>query len=105
MKHKSKNTKPATIGDIPVLLSGYTKTIGAYKGFIFFLVVASFYGFIVWRINTFSNAPASTSEISTQTTKQPRIDTDTIAKIKSLQDNSVSVQSLFVSARDNPFQE
>jgi hypothetical protein len=79
--------------------------LNAYRVLIFFLAVATLYGYIVWRINTFSNAPASTSEETAQTSAQPHIDPVTVQKIESLKDNSVNVQSLFDSARDNPFQE
>lgn len=93
------------LSDLPAKLSGLSRKVGAYKVFIFFLAVAALYGFIVFRINTFNNTPASTSEETAQAVPQPHIDPATIAKIQSLQDNSVSVQSLFDSARQNPFQE
>lgn len=91
--------------DIPALLMGFLRKVSSYRIFIFFLMVAVLYGFIIWRINTFSNTPASTSEVTAQATADARIDPATVAKIQSLQDNSVSVQSLFDSARQNPFQE
>ena len=101
-----KNTDiKLNLSDIPAQLSKLMRRVGAYRVFIFFLVVASLYGYIVWRINVFSNAPASTSEVTAQTTPQPHIDPATVAKIQSLQDNSVNVQSLFDAARQNPFQE
>jgi hypothetical protein len=81
------------------------KKFGIYKVFLFFLVIASLYGYILWRINAYSNAPPSESEVSAKTVAQPHIDQATVKKIQSLQDNSVSVQSLFDSARQNPFQE
>ncbi len=93
------------IGDIPEQLGTVLKKVSAYKAFAFFLVVAALYGYIVWRINVYSNAPPSTSEETAQTTTQPHIDPATIEKIQSLQDNSVSVKSLFDTARQNPFQE
>ena len=86
------------------LVSAFTK-ISAYKVFICFLAIASLYGFILWRINVLSNAPASETEAAAKVAAQPRIDAATIQKIQSLQDNSVSVQSLFDEARQNPFQE
>ena len=91
--------------DIPAALQRLGKKLSSYKVFIFFLAVASLYGYIIWRINTYSNAPASASEVSAQTTAQPHIDRTTIDKIQSLQDNSVNVQSLFDAARQNPFNE
>jgi hypothetical protein len=99
-----KKNKNITLSDILSLVGNVMKKIGSYKVFIFFLIVATIYGYIIWRINAFSNAPASQSEISSHTTAQPRIDQSTIDKIKSLQDNSVGVKSLFIG-RQNPFQE
>lgn len=93
------------LGDIPAALGASSKKLSAYRVFIFFLVVAGLYGYIIWRINVYSNAPPSTSEVTAQTTAQPHIDPGTIEKIQNLQDNSVSVQSLFDTARQNPFQE
>jgi zona occludens toxin (predicted ATPase) len=79
--------------------------INAYKVFIFFLLVAATYGYILWRINVFSNAPADPAQEAAQKSAQPHIDAATVEKIQSLQDNSVSVQSLFDSARQNTFNE
>jgi hypothetical protein len=98
-----KTAKPG--GDLTTQLRSALNTVSSYKALIFFLVVAAFYSFIVWRINVFSNAPASASEETAQTAAQPHIDPATVAKIQSLQDNSVNVQSLFDAARQNPFQE
>jgi hypothetical protein len=83
------------------------RKVGAYKAFLFFLALASLYGFIVWRINVLSSAPPSASDLSSasQSAAQPHIDQNTIDKIQNLQDNSVNVQSLFDQARQNPFQE
>lgn len=101
---KNANLK-LNLSDLPAQLSGISRKVGAYKVFLFFLAVAALYGFIVWRINAFSNTPASQSEQTAQTVAQPHIDQATVAKIQSLQDNSVNVQALFDAARQNPFQE
>lgn len=93
------------LGDLSAQLSGFSRKVRAYRVFLFFLAVAALYGFIVWRINVFSGAPPSISEQTAQTTAQPHIDQATVDKIQSLQDNSVNVQALFDSARQNPFQE
>lgn len=100
-----KKSSNLNLNDLPALGQKTLVALNAYRVFIFFLAVATLYGYIVWRINTFSNAPASTSEETAQTAAQPHIDAATVQKIQSLKDNSVNVQSLFDSARDNPFQE
>lgn len=91
--------------ELPAQLGGVFRRLSGYRALIFFLAVAALYSYIVWRINTFSNTPPSTSEQTAQTAAQPHIDPGTVQKIQSLQDNSVSVQALFDQARQNPFQE
>jgi len=93
------------VGNLSEQLQAAGKKINAYKILLFFLVVASLYGYIIWRINAFSNTPASQSESNAKAVTQPHIDPDTLAKIQNLQDNSVSVQTLFNDARQNPFDE
>ncbi|HSX05753.1 MAG TPA: hypothetical protein VLF69_04760 [Candidatus Saccharimonadales bacterium] len=93
------------LASLGTAFSGVGRKIGAYRAFLFFLAVMVLYSFIVWRINVFSNTPASQSEKAAQTTAQPHIDPATVAKMQNLQDNSVSVQTLFDQARQNPFHE
>jgi len=86
-------------------IKGLLRTVSAYKAFLFFLIVASVYGYILWRINVFSNVSANTAKEQAQKASQPKIDAATVEKIQKLQDNSQSVKSLFDSARQNPFNE
>jgi len=92
-------------GSISAGLGGLFKRVRAYKAIIFFLVVASLYGYIIWRINVYSNAPANQNEETAQIAAQPHIDPSTVQKMQELQNNSVNVQALFNEARQNPFQE
>lgn len=81
------------------------RTVGKFKGILFFLCLALLYGFILFRINTYMSEGPSDSDVSAaQGTTQPHIDAATVQKIKDLKDNSVNVQSLFGS-RQNPFSE
>jgi hypothetical protein len=99
-------------GDIKLDLNSITaglgsgiKKVNAYKGIIFFVAVAGLYGFILWRINTYSNIPANQNVENSKAVAQPHVDAATVQKIQQLQDNSVSVKALFNQARQNPFQE
>jgi hypothetical protein len=94
-----------SLGGITNSFKKLTTKVNAYKVFIFFLFVASIYGYILWRINVYSNAPADATQEAAQTAKQPHIDAATVEKITSLQDHSVSVQAIFEQARQNPFNE
>lgn len=102
MKDKKPNQLNAS--SLTALFSRISDELWVYRTFIFFLLIAVFYGFILWRVNVYSNAPASQSEKSAQASSQPRIDQVTLDKIQNLQDNSVSVQAIFDEARNNPFQ-
>ena len=93
------------LGALGSQLGGMFKKLGAYRAFIFFLAVATLYGFILWRINTYSNTPPSQSEENAVSAAQPHINQAVVQKILNLQDNSVNVQALFNQARSNPFQE
>jgi hypothetical protein len=96
-----------SLGSIKTSARDFGRKLLAYKAFVFFIVLAVVYGFIIWRINTLSNVEPSQSDVSqsSQTTAQPHIDPTVVQKIQNLQDNSVNVQSLFDQARQNPFQE
>ena len=93
------------LASLTTVASNTIKGARAYLALIFFLVVACCYGFIVWKINVYSNTPANQNEETAQVGSQPHVDASTVQKILSLQNNSVSVQALFNEARQNPFQE
>lgn len=85
----------------------FVKLFQRYKLFMLFISVLLIYLFLVFRINVLSNREPSDTDINTklQTVSRPRIDQTVISKIQELQDNSVTVKSLFNHARKNPFQE
>ncbi|MCA9326894.1 hypothetical protein KDA14_00010 [Candidatus Saccharibacteria bacterium] len=96
--------------DIKSLVTSFQRLlrgINKYKGFIFFILLTSLYGFIVWRINVLSSAPPSEADLAKaqQNVSSPKIPAATVEKLQGLQDNSVRVQALFNEARQNPFQE
>ncbi|HUB93228.1 MAG TPA: hypothetical protein VMB52_01880 [Verrucomicrobiae bacterium] len=90
---------------LSVGLNRAAKVFKTYRALMFFLAVALLYGFILWRINVYSNVPASQNNTDTTVAAQPHIDQAVVGKLQTLQDNSVSVQALFNEARQNPFQE
>ncbi|HSW37731.1 MAG TPA: hypothetical protein VLG37_05200 [Candidatus Saccharimonadales bacterium] len=81
--------------------------LGHYLVLLFCLFLVAVYGFLLFRIKTLSNAQPSPSEVSTQamTRVSPHIDETLVKQLQALQDNSVSVKTLFNEARNNPFQE
>ena len=76
-----------------------------YVGIIFFVLIASIYIFILFRINSLSNAQPDSSTIGQNTTPTLRINEKVADQLQQLEDNSVNVQALFDEARSNPFQE
>jgi hypothetical protein len=73
---------------------------------LFLLFVAVIYGYIVLQINSLNNTQPSADAVDSQVqaARVPHIDSQVIQQLQSLQDNSVSVQTLFDQARNNPFQ-
>lgn len=76
----------------------------AFPAFLIF--VGLVYGFLFLRVGTLVNTQPSDADVATQVkaTKVPYIDEKVVDQLQSLQDNSVSVQSLFNEQRTNPFQ-
>jgi hypothetical protein len=95
------------IKSLPKLLKRFILKLQQYVLIIFIVFVLSIYGFLVFQIQHLSQAEPKADDLTAQlaTTKRLRIDQPSIDKILQLQDQSVSVQSLFETARDNPFQE
>lgn len=65
------------------------------------------FGFLVLRINQYSNQEPSEDAINEKLEKvnRPKINDELIDKISQLQDQNVEVKSLFEAARNNPFSE
>lgn len=94
------------IKQLPVKAVAYGRKLGPYSFLIFLVFVAGLYSFVIFRVNTLSNTEPSEAAVSSQakTAQNLHIDTAVVKQLKSLQDNSVSVQALFDQARSNPFQ-
>jgi predicted negative regulator of RcsB-dependent stress response len=73
--------------------------------FLVFLVVI--YGALSWRIMQLLQAEPDQSAVTAElkTIGVPKVDEDVVKKMEKLEDNSVSVHTLFEDARSNPFQE
>ncbi len=101
--NKAKNSlKP----DFEKLTASLLK-LKRYSFIIFLVLVAATYGFVLLRINSLSHIEPTEDAVNSQVqaAKIPKIDQSVVAQLKSLQDNSVSVKSLFDQERTNPFQE
>ena len=74
---------------------------------IFLLFLFGIYGFLGLRIVALNQVQPNQSAVADKlkTAGVPHIDQGVLNKIQQLQDNSVSVQTLFDSARSSPFQE
>ena len=78
-----------------------------YSPVLFLLLLAAVYGFVLFRASQLISAQPSDSDVSSQTQSAvtPHVDPAAVDQLQALQDNSVSVKSLFDQARSNPFQE
>jgi hypothetical protein len=85
--------------------SALLQQLRRYSFLLFLVFVVLLYGFVVLRINNLSNAQPSDEAVSSQVqaAQVPHIDQSVVQQLQSLQDNSVSVQTLFNQARSNPF--
>jgi hypothetical protein len=73
----------------------------------FVLLLAGVYGFVLWRVQGLSNVQPTDTDVSTEVklSATPHVNQTVIKQMQDLQDNSVSVHTLFDQARSNPFQE
>ncbi|MBC7707888.1 hypothetical protein H7Y63_01560 [Polaromonas sp.] len=88
--------------------AGTTATVLVrYKLVIFVLLIACVYGYIILTISSLSSSQPTPDQISAESRpiKSTKIDKKVIQQLQQLQDNSVSVKTLFDEARNNPFQE
>lgn len=87
----------------------FLQKLRGYSTIAFLVLVGSLYGFILYRVDTLGSAQPSEDKISShvKAAHVPHIDQKVVKQLKSLQDNSVSVKSLFdeQAPRSNPFQE
>ena len=81
--------------------------IKKYALLIMFVLVLGTYSFLVLDINRLTSAEPSDDAIQEKlkTVQVPKLDSQTLKKIKDLQDQNVEVKSLFDQARQNPFSE
>lgn len=87
---------------LPATIAARLRPIKPYFGVIFVLSVVALCGYLLFQVNQASSvAPASDTVIAGR--KSPRIDESLVKRLESLEDNSVSVKSLFNEARTNPF--
>jgi hypothetical protein len=103
MTKSAEKSKP----NIKVKILHIASLLNRYSVYIFLAFIISIYGFLAFRAISLDQADPDAAAVSAKlkTAGVPHIDSDVIQKIQQLQDNSVSVQSLFDQARSNPFQE
>ena len=91
---------------MPAKLNPLVAKLKHYELVIFVVFVAAIYGFVLMRINSLSHVQPSPQAVTSQVqaARVPHIDAAVVKQLESLQDNSVSVQTLFDQARSNPFQ-
>ncbi|HYF96986.1 MAG TPA: hypothetical protein VD947_03020 [Patescibacteria group bacterium] len=95
------------IKNIPTLLKSLLRPVLTHAKVIFILTIILLSGFLIFEINRLTAQEPTPEQITEQLEiiKRLKIDQDTINKIEQLEDQNIAVQSLFQTARDNPFQD
>ena len=96
-----------SIKDIPTQLKRAAKKAQRYLGIACALFILGVYGFLILKISSASKADPPQDAVTAQlgASKRLKIDQQSVDKIQQLKDQNVNVQSLFETARDNPFSE
>jgi hypothetical protein len=108
MSKKSPNPKQKkSLKQLPEVFGAFGAKISRYKIILFVVFIAAVYGFVLFHLSQDNNAQPTDDQISAQTSPiaTAHIDKTVVAQLEKLQDNSVSVNTLFQQARNNPFQE
>ena len=92
--------------NISQLTSRVMQTLIKTRVILFIILVVGIYGYVIFRFEALSN-PVSSTALASKTSSPSinGISQPIINQINQLQNNSVSVQSLFNQARNNPFEE
>lgn len=100
------SNKKTSLAPIIDKLTATAAKFRRYSFLAFIIFVALLYGFILYRSNSLAGVQPSDSDVSSQVkaAQVPHIDQAVVSQLQSLQDNSVSVQTLFDQARSSPFQ-
>lgn len=96
--------------DLKDLSSKLQPTLSFMKRYVtlfFILSMLLILGFLVFRINQFSNLEPSDDAITEklQSVQRPKLDQSVVDKIQQLQDQNIEAKALFDQARNNPFSE
>lgn len=100
--------KPALNLDLKEILKSLRRSemiVEKYLPIMAFVLIFGIYGFLILQISKATQKDVVTTTSQAETIKRLKIDQASIDKIQKLEDQNVSVKSLFESARNNPFQE
>lgn len=88
-------------------LRHYLHLAHEYAAIILLLFLVAIYGFLSWRTLQLMQAEPDQAAVQAElkTVGVPKVDEDVVKKMEQLEDNSVSVSTLFDEARRNPFEE
>lgn len=89
-----------------IQLNSALKLTSKYLHMIIFIVFAIMMGMTIQRAGNLSNSEPSASEIKDKISSlgTKKVDQDSLDKLKELQEQSVSIESLFDNGRTNPFE-
>jgi cell division protein FtsN len=95
------------VNQIPAYLKKLLNKITRFLVPIYLCLLIGVIGFLVFKINQFSNLEPDPEQVANQQNviKRVTIDQEAIDKIQNLEEQNVGVKSLFKQARENPFSD
>lgn len=95
------------LSSITTFANGILDFLKRYAVLIFFVALCGVYGFLAYRINSLTNADPTDEAIAEKldAVTRPRIDEESISKMRELEEENIEVETLFKEARKNPFKE
>jgi len=102
----NQNPKKINLRELADKAIAKLSVVRRYSVALFVVFITVLYAFSLYRIESLNSIQPTQSDITSkvQAAQIPYISPLVLSQLKSLQDNSVSVQALFNRASSNPFQ-
>lgn len=95
------------LNSLVAILKKYYSKLAKHGVFLAVLTVLIAYVLVVWQISNLTNSEVSENDVTAAETANniPKVNKTAVKQIQSLEQSNTNVQSLFDTARNNPFQE
>lgn len=95
------------VKDIPAKLAALVGSLSRYTVVLFLVALCGAYGFLAYKINDLTQAEPDQALVDERlkAVPRPKVDQETVDRMKKLEEQSIEIKTLFQAARDNPFNE